>query len=343
VIGQRTRRLASVTSAAVLSLLLLGVGPASASTPNWSITIVKLPPTVTLGKDAGYRVTVANAGPSNIVGLSLTDSITTPPTYFSGLSAYATGPGSCVTSPRFSCDLGTLNAFQSTTFTIAYASVNNNHGTFDVTFSIRSSSGDTGSDNKPGKPGNSRGDALDVTAHTGLNSGNFTGGYFQADQLLSTNPTLGKQNKQTTSLVGFGASSTNPYDVMISDGSTTFPTDPEDPNTGLACVGASCTGLLGEWSFVNLKEGAPQGTAFHVTMILDGSYIPGGTSEADLVLVHVYYDANGVSQTEVIGEGGVRCSSATASEDAQCIFITKVGPNWKIDAWLFHNGGLRLQ
>jgi hypothetical protein len=314
-------------------------GLATAATPSWSINIIKLPPTVVSGQDAGYRVTVRNVGPSNINGLSLTTNINDPVTYFSGLTPFATGPASCQSvNVKFTCNLGTMNAGQSTTFTIAYTT--SGTGTFDMTVSLRSSSGDTGSDK-----GQSRGDALSVTARTGLDSGNgnFAGGYFQADTTLQTNPILGKNNKQSTSLGGFAASTTNPYDVMIRDGSTSLPTDPADPNFGLVCDNPLCSGLTSEWSLVNLKEGQLQSAPFHVTLVVAGSLVPAGTMESDIVLVHVWLDSNGVSHTDVIGANGVRCTPSTGvPTNAPCITVTKVGANWKIDAWLFHNGGMKI-
>lgn len=333
----RGRRIGGVFAA---SLFILSTMPglASAANPTWSITIVKLPPSVVSGQDAGYRVTVANAGPSNINGLSLSTNINDPVTYFSGLTPFATGPASCLSvNVKFTCNLGTMNAGQSTTFTIAYRT--SGSGTFDMTVSLKSSSGDTGSDGK----GQSRGDALSVTARTGLASGNFAGGYFQADTLLQTNPSLGRNNKQSTSLVGFAASTTNPYDVMIRDGSTTLPTDPADPNYGLVCANPVCSSLTSEWSLINLKEGQVQSNPFHVTMVVDGSLIPGGTSESDIVLVHVWLDSAGVSHTDVIGASGLRCSPSTGTPtNPECITVSKVGPNWKVDAWLFHNGGMKI-
>jgi Domain of unknown function DUF11 len=341
VIGSRLRgRRSGAILAATLFIIAAMPGLATAANPSWSIKIVKLPPSVVSGQDAGYRVTVANAGPSNINGLSLSTNIAAPVTYFSGLSQppFATGPASCAyVNVPFTCNLGTMNAGQSTTFTIAYKT--SGSGTFDMTVSLRSSSGDTGSDGK----GQSRGDALSVTAKTGLDSGNFAGGYFQANTTLQTNPNLGRNNKQSTSLVGFAASASNPYDVMIRDGSTILPTDATDPNFGLVCDNPVCSSLTSEWSLINLQEGQTQGTAFHVTLVVDGSLIPGGTAESDIVLVHVWLDALGASHTEVIGASGVRCTPSTGTPtNPECITVTKVGPNWKVDAWLFHNGGMKI-
>jgi hypothetical protein len=333
----RGRRSGAILAAALFIVAALP-GLATAANPSWSIKIVKLPPSVVSGQDAGYRVTVANAGPSNINGLSLSTNINDPVTYFSGLTSFATGPASCLSANvKFTCNLGTMNAGQSTTFTIAYKT--SGSGTFDMTVSVRSSSGDTGSDGK----GQSRGDALSVTAKTGLDSGNFAGGYFQANTTLQTNPNLGRNNKQSTSLVGFAASAGTPYDVMIRDGSTSLPTDPTDPNYGLVCDNPVCSSLTSEWSLINLQEGQTQATPFHVTLVVDGSLIPGGTSESDIVLVHVWLDAAGVSHTDVIGASGARCTPSTGTPtNPECITVSKVGPNWKVDAWLFHNGGMKI-
>jgi hypothetical protein len=333
----RSRRSGAILAAALFIIAAMP-GLATAATPSWSINIVKLPPTVVAGQDAGYRVTVANAGPSNINGLSLSTNITVPVTYFSQLSAFTTGPATCAyINVPFTCNLGTMNAGQSTTFTIAYQT--SGTGTFDMTVSLRSSSGDTGSDGK----GKSRGDALSVTAKTGLDSGNFAGGYFQGDTLIQTNPTVGKNNKQSTSLVGFAASTSNPYDVMIRDGSTSLPTDPADPNFGLVCEDPVCAGRTSEWSLINLKEGQAQTAAFHVTLVVAASLVPAVTMESDVVLVHVWFDAFGVQHTDVIGASGARCSPSTGyPTNPECITVSKVGPNWKVDAWVFHNGGMKI-
>jgi len=334
VIGSRLRgRRSGAILAAALFIIAAMPGLATAANPSWSIKIVKLPPSVVSGQDAGYRVTIANAGPSNINGLSLSTNIAAPVTYFSQLA----GPGTCASiNVPFTCNLGTMNAGQSTTFTIAYKTSGN--GTFDMTVSLRSSSGDTGSDGK----GQSRGDALSVTAKTGLDSGNFAGGYFQANTTLQTNPNLGRNNRQSTSLVGFAASASNPYDVMIRDGVTSLTTitDPTDPNYGLQCTITACSSLTTEWSLINLKEGQLQGAPFHVTIVADGSLVPGGTSASDIVLVHVWLDADGVLHQDVIGADGVRCPS-TGTPTTECISVSKVGPNWKVDAWLLHNGGAK--
>jgi hypothetical protein len=336
----RSRRSGAILAAALFIIAAMP-GLATAANPTWSIKIVKLPPTVVSGKDAGYRVTVANAGPSNINGLTLSTNINDPVTYFSGLTLVATGPASCLpANVPFTCNLGTMNAGGSATFTIAYKT--SGTGTFDMTVSLRSSSGDTGSDK-----GQSRGDALSVTAKTGLDSGsgNFAGGYFQADTTIQTNPILGKNNKQSTSLVGFAASTTNPYDVMIRDGSTSLPSDPADPNFGLVCDPdvPECSSLTSEWSLVNLKEGQVQSAPFHVTLVVAGSLVPAGTMESDIVLVHVWLDSDGVSHTDVIGANGVRCTPSTGTPtNAPCITVSKVGSNWKVDAWLLHNGGMKI-
>lgn len=341
-IRKRLGRLATISmSVALLGAMALAAGPVSARTPAWVLTVTKLPASVASGQDAGYRVFIKNPGPSNINGLSVKSLRTEQVSYFSGLSAYQTGPSSCSTTAQFSCSLGTLRAGQSTTFTIAY--MTSGTGTFDVRIELRSSSGDTGSDGG----NNSRGDAIAVTAKTGLNSSNFNGGFYPANTTVQTNQTLGSSNKQSTSVNGFNATSTNRYDVMVGDGSSTLPTNPADPFAGLSCVGSICSQLRGEWSLLNVKEGQTQGSAFHVQIRVLASLF-GNPDPATVRLVHVYLNASGVSETVVIGDVlGERCATATtaATVEPGCVIVSTVGSGankvFIIDAWLFHNGGLR--
>lgn len=341
-IRKRLGRFAAVmTSLALLGAAALAAGPVAAKNPAWVLTITKLPASVASGQDAGYRVFIKNPGPSNINGLSIKSSRTEAVSYFSGLSAYQTGPSSCSTSGQFSCQLGTLRAGQSVTFTIAYTT--SGSGSFAVTMTLRSSSGDTGSDG-----GNSRGDVKQVTATTGLNSSNFNGGFFPADTTVQTNQSLGNQNKQSSSLNGFNASSTNRYDVMVGDGSTTLPTDPTDPFAGLGCTIGACSSGHGEWTLLNVKEGQTQGASFHVRIRVLASLFGNPSSAADVDLIHVWLDSAGALHQDVIGDtSSERCATATTPATAEpgCVFVSSTGSGsnkvWIIDAWLFHNGGLR--
>ena len=343
-IRKRLGRVATVfMSAALLGAMALAASPVSAKGPadaGWILTITRLPAAVASGQDAGYRVFIKNPGPSNINGLSVKSLRTEAVSYFSGLSAYLDGPSSCSTSGQFSCSLGTLRAGQSITFTIAYTT--SGTGTFDVKIELRSSSGDTGSDG-----GNSRGDAISVEAKTGLNSTDFNGGFYAANQLVETNQTLGSSNKQSTSLIGFNASATNRYDIMVGDGSTTLPPASDDAFPGLSCAGTVCSALKGQWSLLNVKEGQTQSAAFHAQVRVLASLF-GNPDPATVNLVHVYLNSAGVSTTVVIGnDPGERCATPTtpATTEPGCIYVSTVGNGinriFVIDAWLLHNGAIR--
>jgi hypothetical protein len=343
---KRLGRFAAVmTSVALLGAAALAAGPVAAKNPGWILTITKLPPSVSSGKDAGYRVYFENPGPSNINGMTVKSLRTEAPSYFSGLDTDVAGPTSCTyPTGQFSCVIGTMRAGEHVEFTIAYTT--SGSGTFDVTIEIRSSSGDTGSDGGTGN--HSRGDAKSITAKTGLSSSNFVGGYYPADTTVQTNQSLGNQNKQSSSLNGFNASSTNRYDIMVGE-SPTLPTDDTDPFDGLSCTIGACNSLKGEWTLLSVKEGETQGTAFHVQIRVLASLFGNPASTSDVDLVHLWLDDSNVLHQDVIGnDPGERCATAALPAglvDPGCVYVSTTGNGankiYIIDAWLFHNGSLR--
>lgn len=322
-IRKRLGRLATVLTAGSMALLLLGVGSAAAKNPTWSITAVKLPSTVGAGRDAGYFVTVRNAGTSNINAATL--KVIAPagapaaPTYFSGLMWNSGGPGSCTTSGQLVCNLGTMPAGTTITFTVALHVPTGTSGTFDATFSLESASGNTGSDSGH----NSRGDALIVTSKTAIGSGsNFDGGFsVNGSTTYSTNQSVGRNNKQASTVV----SPNTVIPVTVEDGIT----------SGVACTAAKCSNAFGEWTVLHVNDGATFGNAFKVTLLIWGGSVPGGVSTSDVVLLHTL--DNGT--TETISQA---CTPSTGTPtNAECITVTKVGNNFQIVAWLFKNGGIR--
>jgi hypothetical protein len=319
VIRKRLGRFATVLTTGVMALMLLGVGGAVAKTPTWTIDVVKLPTVVAAGNNAGYAATVRNIGPSNINALTLTvtptSTPTATPTYFSGLTWSGSGPNDCTGTGTLVCNLGTVVAGTTITFTVAYAVPETQSGSFDVMFSLRAGTGDTGSDG-----GTSRGDSFNKTFSTGVASNqNFDGGFVVGDGTFADNQIVGRGNKQATSLTA----PTNHIPVTIEDGIT----------AGVNCTGTACDHLFGEWSKMNVSGGATFGTAFKVTLLVWGGAVPAGTQPADIQFVHVLDDGT----TQVV-DTTCTYDTAGAPTNAECITVTKVGSNFQIVAWLFKNG-----
>jgi hypothetical protein len=322
---KRLGRLATVLTVASLALMLVGVGGVSASNPTWAIDIQRLPVTVGAGHEAGYRVTVSNAGPSNINTLSM--KVTTPvtpnaaPSYFSGLAwnfgdhggCTGTGPGG---SGPLACDLGTLSATQAVTFTVAYHVPTGTTGTFDLTVAIQSASGNTNPDG-----GHSRGDAFSKTASTGIgNSQTFDGGFSIDGATYQTTGNLGRNNKQSTTL-----ETTDQFiPVTITDGVATYPCNSTD---------TQCSRLIGEWSVLDVNGGVSQ-NPIKVTLLIWGGSVPGGLSTTDIYLIH----ADGTGAETAVQPP---CDGTPPTNADGLVSDTKVGSNYQIVAWLAHNGSIR--
>jgi hypothetical protein len=321
-ISQVIRKRLGRISAAITIGALLGAsaiaGPVAAKNPTWVITPVRLPVTVAPGKDAGYFVTVTNAGTSTINGATLTVTpSSTPnatPTYFSGLTYTQGGPQiSCTSTGKLVCQLGTLASLDSFTFTVAYNVPASTSNKFTVTFSLEASTGNVGGKNQ------SRGDRLDVASDTTVNSSsNFSGGFVKDDGSFATTGNLGRNNKQnsqadvTDSLVT----------VNVEDGITTDP----------GCTDPSCAHVIGEWTKLNVPNNQEY---IKLTLNIWGGSVPGGVSEDDIFLVHVRDDGTNETITAI-------CADPTAPPaSGECITVTKVGNNYRIVAWLLHNGALR--
>jgi Domain of unknown function DUF11 len=308
VIRKHLGRVATALTTAALLGAMVGAAPASARTPGWQfLDVQQLPATVADGGVAGFSFRIFNNGKSNISALYLTDTTSAPIEYI----ATSRGTAVCQTVPTLRCSFGALNSKASINVTIAYRVGTTN---FTNTFKL-DSTGD------PAGGNNSHGDSLPLTLTTAVNSDeDYDGGFTIDTSALQTGGTLGNGNKQTTGLVP--PSSLIP--ATIEDGIT----------TGIACGIAACANQVGEWSRVNVNNGSTFGNAFKVTLMVWGGSVPGGTSAADLFLLHTR--DNGT--TYVIDTD---CNSATAPTNAECITVTKIGSNFRIVAWLFTNGGLR--
>ena len=324
-IRKRLGRIATTLSTALMATALVGVGSATAANPTWNVSFDRLPNVVSPGNDAGWFVTVTNNGPSNIndLNISITSEETGAlPTYISDLILSSGGAESCSTATgALVCNVGTLVDDGTVTFTVAFAVPSTDTGTFDLNIGLRAGTGDTETDG----PGKSRGDKQTFTNSTPIStSSNFDGGFSVDDFTYQTNQSVGRRNLQATTIENVGAN----IGVTIEDGIT----------TGVDCQVAASRTCIGEWSAVNVDDGAPFGTPFKVTLLIAGSSVPGGTDAEAIVLVHVNDDLT----VEVLGDSSdERCASAGDSASAECVFVTKVGSNYLLVAWLFQNGNLR--
>jgi hypothetical protein len=325
VIRKRLGRFATVITTASLATMLLGVGAATAANPSWDVSFDRLPNVVSPGSDAGWFVTVTNNGPSNIndLNISITSEETGAlPSYFVGMDLSSGGTEACSTDTgALVCNVGTLVDGGTASFTVAFDVPLSDTGTFDLNIGLFAGTGNTDSDG----PGKSRGDKKTFTNSTPISSSsNFDGGFTVDETSFATNQNVGRRNVQATSIANVG----DFIGVTIEDGIT----------TGVDCLVSASATCFGEWSAINVNDGAPFTSPFKVTLLVLGSAVPGGTSVEDIVLVHEL-DGGGV---DVIGDApGERCVSAGDSASAECIYVSKVGGNYQIVAWLFQNGNLR--
>jgi Domain of unknown function DUF11 len=322
------RRVATVVSAALLGVMLLGASAAQAGTPaGWSITATPIPSQVTYGKNAGYLINIGNTGPSNISQLFLVDDQTAPPSYVQ------TNQGSCnglvsgvpkTTSGRLLCSFGALNAGATITVIVAYTTPTSGPpSSFFVTFELNT----TGATFT--KPGSSHGTVLspiDSPTTTALVAagGDFGGGFVISDNTVSDNQNVGTGNIQGTLVV----SPQSFIGVTVSDGTTS--------TTGPCPSG---TNLFGECSLVSVGGGRLFASPFKVVLTILGSAVPSGANTNNIEVLHTYTDSNGAQLTETIS---AHCpSQPPAASAAPCLVVSKVGKNIQIVIWLLRNGGIR--
>ena len=333
---KRLGRFATLLTAAMTASMLIGAGTASAANPTWDITITPTPTKVGVNHDAGYIVTVVNNGPSQINALSVTltalEDPTALPTYLSGLDYNVGTDRTCEKAVPQTCALGTFDAGVSVTFTIAYAvlpgksamcrsEANQNVACFRLEVSIRAGTGDTGSDGK----GKSRGDAYKETGFAEIGSGDFDGGFVVDADVYQTNPSLGTRNIQATRL----ERAAELVPVTIEDGIPTL------ASCDSTADHSACTGLFGEWSRLNVNNGASFGTPFKVTLTIRGG--PGGGSADDIAIVHVLDDGT----IEVISQACTFSGTDPVPTNPECLVATKSGNVWIIEVWLKKNGSIR--
>jgi hypothetical protein len=324
VIRKHLGRIATALTTAALLGAMVGAAPVSAANPTWTVSFNKLPTSVSAGNDAGWFVTVTNTGPSNIndLNIGLTSEVAGAlPSYLSDLFLSSGGTETCSTATgAMVCNVGTLGDDQYVTFTVAFHVPTGTSGSFDLNVGLRAGTGDTETDT----PGKSRGDKKTFTSSTGITSSinqdaGFVAGDDANDGSFQTTGSLGRNNKQTTAL-----DTTDLHiPVTVTDGVNDYPCN-------------LCSNLVGEWSILDVNGGINT-NPIKVTLLVWGGSVPGGVGEADLYLLH----ADGLGGYTTITQDDNTCN-ASPPTNADCIeSVTKVGSNFRIVAWLAHNGGLR--
>jgi hypothetical protein len=309
------RRLVGGAAALMLigATLLSTAGVATAATPNWSMHVQPLPGQVTPGANAGYLVTITNAGPSNISQLFLTnDPSKGNPTYVLNDPNF---PGAC--SPvgvALLCSFGALNAGQSVTVTIGFTT--SGTGSFDPVFEANTS-GVSFTD-----PHRSHGDTLIDGTFTGtvlVTNKNFGGGFtVNGNGSVGNNSQLNGQNKQSEKISHLPAG----IAATVQDGST----------TGFPCTSdgvVDCSKLIGEWSILSVNNGADFSatpTHYFIVQVTFKSGTP-----------HYFVHAPGGNYPNQ--EDILPCVGGVFDGSTQC-FTWDAGTN-TATVYLFHNNPLR--
>jgi Domain of unknown function DUF11 len=243
VIRARVRRLAAVLSAVVVATSMFA-GVASAAPPNWTMTVTKLPPTVSPGAAAGYQVTITNNGPSNISALYLVDEVNgnvNAPTVY-----VTTTQGTCApVGQPLDCSFGALTPVNSVTVIVAYTTP-----TSGSSFSVEFQGNTSGETFKDGLKGRSHGDTLlpdPVVTTTALNSGkNFAGFFSTATGNGIFNTAIGGNNKQQAGLQNV------PPGVI---GTVLDGPDATGTCVSVPAEGINCSLNNGEWTEVTVGDG----------------------------------------------------------------------------------------
>ncbi|HEX5239931.1 MAG TPA: hypothetical protein VFW20_02935 [Candidatus Limnocylindrales bacterium] len=325
---QRIFRLGTVGASAMLALMLLGVGGATASTPLWTSTASSVPGSVSPGNYAFYHVTVTNNGTSNISQLFLADNVS-----FAAFSA-SPSAGSCVLSPVLSCTLGALNAGKSDTIDVVYKTPASGTS-FDIDFQFNTS-GSTFSDQKHGKKPTSHGDNLDTPVSTVLDSSvDFAGGYVVFG---GTSFSTATGDVQTTTVNAPG---------------TGIPVTVTETSGGSSQCGSGTP--AGQLVTLNVNGGAKFSSDFLTTITIEASSLPDELELADVSLCHQYDDGTSallpVCPTDAAPAGQSACfypkwsgtraepkhPKESADNDADDhLFLV-------LDVFDFQNGGVRGQ
>jgi hypothetical protein len=305
------------------SMTYVAAAPASASTPNWHMTAVPDPGIVANGADVAYLVHIWNEGPSNISTLYLSTVTNDVPVYLVNDPNYPACQSG--TTAKLNCALGSLAPSDDQGgiwLTVGYQT--GGASPYNPQFLVNSN-GFTKTDKKNTSHGDTLGLDPNLTIGTGLRSdGDFGGGFVLNQNSVGNNGTLGKNNPQSTAVT--------PPVAFI-------PVTVEDALADAAFPDFSCASLcgsrspFGQWSRVNVNHDQDFGTTFFpVTLMFYGKSLPSTISKSNIQLIHTN-DTGGAATVLP------QCAQGAALEN--CIQVTQVGGNFKVVAWVDHNGGFK--
>jgi hypothetical protein len=350
---RRTRWIAAtVLTASVMALSVLGAGSALAAVPNWQVghgTDSNLAPAlqpqsgasssaVSAGADVGFFEWARNNGPSNISQFYV-NATTSPAATVAGASwtiKDASGTvvrsGSCPTATPLACTFGALRAGQTVYIVAAFTTGSLADGTTQSVHFDFNTSG-----NVPGG-NNSHGDAIGIDdAATVTNNGDAAGdfNFNQPSLTVADNQSVSNSNKQATSVtigvsvvgaaVGDSPNLTTPCNSTLTAGFPAF------FNCSLLSTLTS-TVEVGNGKTFNNPNGA--GTP-GIKVVILFKKAPSQLTGNHPFVYHYYTDATGAHAELVTAT----CSAgAFPTNTTPCL---TVGNN-KVTVWLLHNGNMRM-
>jgi hypothetical protein len=288
-----------------------GAGTASAGQPHWSMRVENLPSLVAAGSDAGFQVTITNAGPSNISKLFLATDTKVAADYVTTTQGTCAAPGKAL-----SCTFGALRKGQTVTVVAAFPT-SQDATAFAAGF-FATTSGATSKDKGHSSHGDTLRDPNEVATEL-TDSPDFAGGFSVDGHPVSTDTALSYGNVQSTTV-------TPPRGGIVVTAQDGLP---DDAFSCPICLGT----LFGEWSSVNVGDGQVQQGLIKVTLVVRADQIPYGDTVHDISLVHIL--DNGT--IEILDHRcDLRCGK---SPTANCIQVTKLrSGDFQITAYVTQNG-----
>jgi len=107
-------------------------------------------------------------------------------------------------------------------------------------------------------------------------------------------------------------------------------------NDAFGCAVPACSNPFGEWTALNVNNGATYPNGIKVVLTILGREVPNGATVDTIDLIHVLDNGSAYTITE-------RCDGDGLNSDGhECITVTKNGNNFQVVAWLLSNGGTRF-